>query len=72
MSRYTEGIRLTDREYEVLRLVALGLSAKEAALELDIAPCRTRNRAHLIAHVIREGLLPQDRHTADIGVAAAY
>lgn len=74
MSKYTEEIRLTDRECEVLRLVALGLSAKEAALELDVAPCtverhvenvrlktRTRNRAHLIAHVIREGLLPQDR-----------
>ena len=85
MSRYTEGIRLTEREYEVLRLVALGLSAKEAALELDIAPCtverhvenvrlktRTRNRAHLIAHVIREGLLPQERDTADIGAAAAH
>lgn len=85
MSRYTEGIRLTEREYEVLRLVALGLSAKEAALELDIAPCtverhvenvrlktRTRNRAHLIAHVIREGLLPQERYTADIGAAAAH
>ncbi|MBO9695038.1 MAG: helix-turn-helix transcriptional regulator [Sphingopyxis sp.] len=85
MSRYTEGIRLTDREYEVLRLVALGLSAKEAALELDIAPCtverhvenvrlktRTRNRAHLIAHVIREGLLPQERYTVEIGTAAAH
>lgn len=63
-------IQLTSRETEVLRLVALGLSAKEAAIELAIAPCtverhvenvrlktRTRNRAHLIAHVIREGLL---------------
>ena len=40
MKRYPyELIQLTDREYEVLRLVALGLSAKEAALELDIAPC---------------------------------
>jgi len=83
MSRYTEDIRLTDREYEVLRLVALGLSAKEAALELAIAPCtverhvenvrlktRTRNRAHLIAHVIREGLLPQDRGNTDIAATA--
>lgn len=32
MSRYTEDIRLTDREYEVLRLVALGLSALASAL----------------------------------------
>lgn len=62
--------KLTARESEVLHLIATGYSAKEAALELHIAPCtverhvenvrlktRTRNRAHLIAHVIREGLL---------------
>jgi LuxR family transcriptional regulator of spore coat protein len=75
MSRYQEHtVQLTERESAVLRLVALGLSAKEAALELDIAPCtverhvenvrlktRTRNRAHLIAHVIREGLLPPEQ-----------
>lgn len=64
-------IQLTDRESQVLRLVAMGLSAKETAQKLQIAPCtverhvenvrlktRTRNRAHLIAHVIRTGLLP--------------
>lgn len=63
--------RLTCRETEVLRLVACGLSAKEAALELAIAPCtverhienvrlktRTRNRAHMVAYVIQQGLLP--------------
>lgn len=78
-----EYIQLTDREYEVLRLVALGLSAKEAALELAIAPCtverhvenvrlktRTRNRAHMIAHVIREGLLPADRGRMDVSMAS--
>ena len=67
---YHEMIHLTHREAEVLKLVSLGLSAKEAAIELDISPCtverhvenvrlktRTRNRAHMIAHVIREGLL---------------
>ncbi|MET0588170.1 MAG: helix-turn-helix transcriptional regulator [Novosphingobium sp.] len=83
MKRYPyELIQLTDREYEVLRLVALGLSAKEAALELEIAPCtverhvenvrlktRTRNRAHMIAHVIREGLLPPERMQPDISAA---
>ncbi len=66
-------IQLTGREQEVLSLVALGLSAKEAALELAIAPCtverhienvrlktRTRNRAHMIAHVIQQGLLRAD------------
>jgi len=74
MSIYDESrIQLTTREHEVLRLVALGLSAKETAIKLAIAPCtverhvenvrlktRTRNRAHLIAHVIREGLLQAD------------
>lgn len=74
MSRYTqEAVKLTGREHEVLGLVALGLSAKEAAIELAIAPCtverhienvrlktHTRNRAHMIAHVIQEGLLFSD------------
>lgn len=59
---------LTAREEEVLNLIARGRSAKEAALELRIAPCtverhienirlktRTRNRAHMIAVVIRDG-----------------
>lgn len=63
-------IELTNRESEVLRLVAFGLSAKRVALELQIAPCtverhienvrlktRTRNRAHMIAYVIRSGML---------------
>lgn len=77
MSRQViEMIQLTSRESEVLRLVASGMSAKEAAKELQIAPCtverhienvrlktRTRNRAHMIAHVIREGMLPPQ--TAD-------
>lgn len=65
-----EAVSLTTRERSVLELVAEGLSAKEAAMELAIAPCtierhvenvrlktRTRNRAHLIAFVIREGLI---------------
>jgi LuxR family transcriptional regulator of spore coat protein len=73
MARFEEEVvQLTIRERDVLRLVALGRSAKEAALVLDIAPCtverhvenvrlktRTRNRAHMIAHVIRSGLLPE-------------
>lgn len=82
MDRYDyDLIRFTEREYEVLRLVALGLSAKEVALELEIAPStverhvenvrlktRTRNRAHMIAHVIREGLLPEDTKS-DVRIA---
>ena len=68
-----ESVQLTVRECDVLRLVALGRSAKETAIELRIAPCtverhvenvrlktRTRNRAHMIAHVIRTGLLAMD------------
>lgn len=63
--------QLTDRETEVLRLVAAGMSAKETARELDIAPrtverhlyhvrlkTRTSNRSHLVAHALREGLIP--------------
>lgn len=61
---------LTRREAEVVRLVADGYSAKEAALNLKIAPCtverhienvrlktRARNRAHMIAHVVFGGLI---------------
>lgn len=72
MSRQViELTHLTARELQVLGLVACGMSAKEAAIELAIAPCtverhvenvrlktRTRNRAHMIAYVIQEGLLP--------------
>lgn len=67
-----DSVQLTARELDVLRYVAMGRSAKETAIELNIAPCtverhvenvrlktRTRNRAHMIAHVIREGLLQQ-------------
>lgn len=62
--------QLTSREVEVLDLVASGYSAKEVAQLLDIAPStverhienvrlktRTRNRAHMVAFVLREGLL---------------
>lgn len=61
---------LTPRELDVLTLVAQGQSAKEVALLLHIAPCtverhienvrlktRTRNRAHMVAVVIKNGLL---------------
>lgn len=62
--------RLTPRELDVLQMVAQGQSAKEVALLLGIAPCtverhienvrlktRTRNRAHMVAFVIQNGLL---------------
>lgn len=61
---------LTSREIEVLQLVARGLSAKEIAIELEIAACtvarhvenvrlktRTRNRTHMIAHLLSKGML---------------
>lgn len=61
---------LTPREAQVLQLVARGRSAKEVALELNIAPCtverhienvrlktRTRNRAHMVAVVMSDGWL---------------
>lgn len=75
--------QLTIREAQVLRLVACGMSAKEAAKELHIAPCtverhvenvrlktRTRNRAHMIAYVINEGLLPAQPHERSFALVA--
>ena len=63
-------LALTQRETEVVRLVADGFSAKEAAIRLEIAPCtverhvenvrlktRSRNRAHMIASVIAADLI---------------
>ena len=71
-------IHLTAREREIVNLVSHGLSAKEAALELGIAPCtierhvenvrlktRTRNRVHMIAHVITSGLLKPEMKALD-------
>lgn len=61
---------LTSREIEVISLIAAGLSAKQVALKLSIAPrtvehhidharlkTRTRNRVHMIAHAIHEGII---------------
>jgi len=63
-----EAAALTDRELQVLRLTARGLSAKEIAKELQIAPrtverhidhirlkTRTRNRSHMVAYAINSG-----------------
>lgn len=62
--------RLTFREREIINLIASGLSAKEVAAELDIAPrtveghlenCRhkfgARNRTHLIVRCASLGFI---------------
>ncbi len=67
---------LTQRECTVLTLVAQGLSAKEVALALDIAPrtvekhidhvrlkIRAKNRAHMVAQAIAKGLLDHPGNT---------
>ena len=61
---------LTDRELEILNLVVRGMSAKEIAQVLSIAPktverhidhvrmkTRTRNRIHMVAHAFQQGLV---------------
>lgn len=61
---------LTNRESEILRAIAQGLSAKEVAKQLQIAPrtverhidhirlkTRTRNRSHMVAFAIANGLV---------------
>jgi LuxR family transcriptional regulator, transcriptional regulator of spore coat protein len=68
---------LTVREKQVLELITQGLSAKEAAQEIDIAPrtverhienirlkLRARNRTHMVALALEIGLLVIDEeHT---------
>ena len=63
-------VMLTKREHDVLQLLARGYSAKEVALKLAITPrtveshidklrlkTRTRNRTHMVAQAIKQGLL---------------
>ncbi|MBF7013792.1 helix-turn-helix transcriptional regulator [Novosphingobium resinovorum] len=63
---------LTSREREIVSLVTYGLSAKEVAIRLSIAPCtverhvenvrlktRTRNRAHMVAFLLFNGLVAE-------------
>jgi LuxR family transcriptional regulator, transcriptional regulator of spore coat protein len=70
---------LTIREHEILELVAIGLSAKEVALEISIAPrtverhienirlkMRARNRTHMVTCAAMSGLL-QAYSGSDIG-----
>lgn len=68
--RSDEHPELTQREHSVLSLVAQGLSAKEVALVLSIAPrtvekhidhvrlkIRAKNRAHMVAQAMERGIL---------------
>ena len=61
---------LTFREHQILELVAVGCSAKQIAIEINIAPrtverhienvrlkLNARNRAHLITQAMHLGLL---------------
>lgn len=61
---------LTAREQQVLELVAQGLSAKEVAQEIEIAPrtverhienvrlkTRARNRTHMVTLALESGIL---------------
>jgi DNA-binding NarL/FixJ family response regulator len=61
---------LTTREQQVLEFVAQGLSAKEVAQEIDIAPrtverhienvrlkIRARNRTHMVSLALELGIL---------------
>jgi LuxR family transcriptional regulator, transcriptional regulator of spore coat protein len=64
---------LTAREQQVLELIAQGLSAKEAAQAIDIAPrtverhvenvrlkIRARNRTHMVTLALELGILHID------------
>lgn len=64
---------LTLREHEILEFIAQGLSTKEVAQHIDIAPrtvdrhvenvrlkLRAKNRTHMVACAVMEGLLQVD------------
>jgi DNA-binding CsgD family transcriptional regulator len=71
--QYPDDPGLTLRERNIIRLVAAGMSAKQIALEVGIAPrtverhiencrnkLRARNRTHLVAKAIAHGALRID------------
>jgi LuxR family transcriptional regulator, transcriptional regulator of spore coat protein len=68
---------LTAREQQVLEYIANGLSAKEVAQEIDIAPrtverhienvrlkIRARNRTHMVTLALELGLLAFQSHVS--------
>ena len=69
-SEPNEVLRMSDREREILQSVARGLSSKQCALELGIAPrtverhvenlrnkLNARNKPHLVAKALSGGLI---------------
>jgi LuxR family transcriptional regulator, transcriptional regulator of spore coat protein len=77
---------LTPREREILELVAQGLSTKQVAQNIDIAPrtvdrhvenmrlkLRAKNRSHMVACAVVGGFLdvPHDDHDAGVRGALA-
>ncbi len=78
---------LSGREQQILELVAIGLSAKEVALEIDIAPrtverhienirlkLRARNRTHMVTCAAMAGMLTAGPavHAEPVAQAPAY
>jgi DNA-binding CsgD family transcriptional regulator len=69
------GCELTQREFQILELVAQGFSAKEVAQKICIAPrtveghidtiklkLRARNRTHMVVKAIAARVLTSDGH----------
>ena len=76
---------LTSRERQILELIAYGLSAKEMALRIGIAPrtvdrhienlrhkMRARNKSHLVAKAIAFGNLECDRPPANSNLMLGF
>lgn len=81
----TNGPVLTLREHEILEFIAQGLSTKEVAQHIDIAPrtvdrhvenvrlkLRARNRTHMVACAVMEGLLEVNMSPQEAGPSSAF
>jgi LuxR family transcriptional regulator, transcriptional regulator of spore coat protein len=77
----TNGPVLTPREREILEFVAQGLSTKQVAQNIDIAPrtvdrhvenirlkLRAKNRSHMVACALMEGLLDDPEDGCDAAI----
>lgn len=81
----TNGPVLTLREHEILEFIAQGLSTKEVAQHIDIAPrtvdrhvenvrlkLRAKNRTHMVACAVMEGLLQVKMGNAEGSSPSAF